>query len=114
MPVARQGQIDEAKVKRFRDQLPKVIQQIDEYYLKGGKYIGGNEDVSVADLLGVCELLQLYPVFEEDVYLNNKNVKDWMERVRKRLNPHFDDGHSITYRTREIYKTLGPKLGAKL
>ncbi|XP_045172677.2 glutathione S-transferase theta-1-like isoform X1 [Mercenaria mercenaria] len=114
MPVARQGKIDEVKVNRFKAELPKIIEHIDQYFLKDGKYIGGNDDVSVADLLGACELLQLYPVFEEDIYETNKKVKQWMERVRERLNPYFDEGHGITYRTRETYKTLGPKLGAKL
>lgn len=114
MPVAKQGKIDEAKVERFKAEIPKVIKHIDQYFLKDGKYIGGSDDISVADLLGVCELMQLYPVFEEDLYLGNPKVKDWMDRVRERLNPHFDEGHSITYRTREAYKTVGPKLGAKL
>lgn len=114
MPVARQAKIDEAKLNRFKAELPKVIKHIDEYFLKDGKYIGGADDVSVADLLGVCELTQLYPVFEEEIYNSNVKVKDWMNRVRERLNPHFDEGHAIVNRTREAYKTLGPKLGAKL
>ncbi|WAR03517.1 GSTT1-like protein [Mya arenaria] len=113
LPVARQSKIDQAKVDRFKAELPKVISHIDTYFLKDDKYIGGDE-VSVADLLGVCELMQLYPVYEEDLYLANPRVKAWMERVRERLNPHFDEGNAIVYRTREAYKKIGPSLGAKL
>ena len=113
MPVAQKRPIDEKKVARFKAELPKIIGHIDKYFLAGDDYIGGS-DVSVADLLGVCELIQLYPVYEEALYEDNPRVKAWMERVRQRLNPYFDEGHAVTYRTREAYKTVGPKLGAKL
>ena len=93
--------------------MPQVIKHIDKYFLKGQKYIGGNDDVSVADLFAVCELMQLYPVYEEEIYESNPNVKAWMTRVKERLNPHFDEGHSVTYRTRDAYKKLEPMLRGK-
>ena len=68
----------------------------------------------MADLLAVCELTQLYPVYEESVYMSNPKIASWMERVREQLNPHFDEAHSIVYRTRDAYKKLGPKLDARL
>lgn len=114
LPIAKQSKIDNKKVQRFKAELPKVITHIDEYFLRDSKFIGGSEDVSVADLLGVCELMQLYPVFEEEVYTSNPKVKAWMERVKEALNPHFDEGHAIIYRTREVYTKLGPQLGANL
>ena len=114
MPLARKGPIDQKKADRFIQDLPPVIEQIDKYFLKGQNYIGGNDDVSVADLLAVCELMQLYPVNEEAVYESNPNVKAWMLRVKERLQPHFDEGHSVTYRTRDVYKKLEPTLMAKL
>ena len=110
MPAARKEPIDQSKVDRFKADLPEVIGHIDKYFLRGNNYIGGNEDVSVADLLGVCELMQLYPVYEEEIYESNPNVKAWMQRVRERLQPHFDEGHSITYRTRKLYKQIEPSL----
>lgn len=113
MPVARNAKIDEKKVQRFKNEIPKVISHIDNYFLGDNKFIAGNE-ISVADLLGVCELLQLYPVFEEELYTSNSKVKAWIDRVRETLNPHFDEGHAITYRTRKSYEKLGPTLGAKL
>lgn len=114
MPLAKNTQIDEKKVQRFKAELPKIITHIDQYFLKDSEFIGGNEDVSVADLLGVCELLQLFPVFEDEIYTSNAKVKAWMDRVRNRLNPHFDEGQAIVYRTREAYKKVGPPLGARL
>ena len=114
MPLARKGPIDQKKADRFIQDLPPVIEQIDKYFLKGQNYIGGNDDVSVADLLAVCELMQLYPVNEEAVYESNPNVSAWMLRVKERLQPHFDEGHSVTYRTRDVYKKLKPTLMAKL
>ncbi|KAL4223753.1 Glutathione S-transferase theta-1 [Mactra antiquata] len=113
MPVARQAQIDEKKVQRFKAEIPKVINHIDQYFLGDNKFIAGDE-ISVADILGVCELMQLYPVYEEQLYTSNDKVKAWMERVRQTLNPHFDEGSAIVYRTRKAYEKLGPTLGAKL
>ena len=113
MPLATKTKIDEKKVKRFKAELPRIIQHIDQYFLKDSKFIGG-EDVSVADLLGVCELMQLFPVFEEEVYTSNPKVKTWMESVREKLQPHFDEGHAVVYRTRDAYKKIGSSLGAQL
>ncbi|KAH3877392.1 glutathione S-transferase theta-1-like isoform X3 [Dreissena polymorpha] len=113
IPVAKNEKIDEKKVQRFKAELPKVIAHIETYFLRDQKFIGG-EDISVADLLAACELMQLFPVFEEDVYESNLKIKAWMERVRTTLNPYFDEGHAITYRTRDSYKKIGPSLGAKL
>ena len=110
IPLARKEPIDQTKVDRFKADLPEVIGHIDKYFLRGHNFIGGNEDVSVADLLAVCELMQLYPVFEEEIYESNHNVKAWMLRVKARLQPHFDEGHSVTYRTRVAYKKLEPSL----
>ena len=110
IPVARKEPIDQSKVDRFKADIPQVIEHIDKYFLKGQKFIGGNDDVSVADLLGVCELMQLYPVYEEEIYESNPNIKAWMLRVKERLQPHFDEGHSITYRTRAAYKKIEPSL----
>ena len=93
--------------------MPQLIEHIDKYFLKGQKYIAGNDDISVADLLGVCELMQLYPVFEEGIYESNPNVKAWMLRVKERLQPHFDEGHSITYKTRDAFKKMEPVLTGK-
>ena len=70
-------------------------------------------DISVADILGVCELIQLYAVHEEKLYEDNPVVKAWFDRVKERLQPHFDDAHKMTYRTREMYPMIAQQL-AKL
>jgi len=112
--VARQTKIDEKKVARFKAEVPKVLAHIDKYFLAGGQFIGGGSAISVADLMGVCELTQLYPVYEEHLYLASPNIRAWMERVRDTLNPHYDEGHAIVYRTREAFAKIGPSLGAQL
>ena len=113
IPIAKQATIDWKKVDRFKNDLPQVIKHIDEYFLKDKQFIGGDK-ISVADLMAACELMQLYPIFEENIYMSNPKVVAWMGRVREELNPYFDEGHAIIYRTRESFKKLAPKLDARL
>lgn len=86
-----------------------MVKQLEKYFLHDNIYLCGR-DITLADILGVCELMQLYGVSEESIWSSNHIVKAWMDRVKERLQPHFDDAHQIIYRTREIYKTLGPQL----
>ena len=96
----------------FRHEVTKTVDYLEKVWLKDRPYLCGN-DISVADLLGICELMQLYGVHEEKFYESNATVKAWMERVKQRLQPHFDEAHTMTYRTREMYPTIVKQL-AKL
>ena len=61
-------------------------------------YLG--PDVSIADLLCVCELLQP-SIGGEDVTAGRPKLRDYMKRVQSRLNPQFDEAHKILYRARD-------------
>ena len=74
---------DAEKVKGLQDSLAKTINKIDEYFLKGKPFIAGDE-ISVADLLAYCELLN-QDVVEDDTYKCNENVNAWLKRVAAKL-----------------------------
>lgn len=80
---------DEAQLQAGRDEVKKSVKHIADYFLQDKPYISGDE-ISAADILGVCELHHLLGVEEEALYKENKRVSEWMERVKERLQPHFD------------------------
>ena len=93
--------IDQEKVRRFRAQLETTLDHIEIVFLKEQDYLAGN-DMSIADLLGVCELLQpLATGF--DVTENRPVLAAWMGRVKERLQPHFDESHSFVYKVRDRF-----------
>jgi glutathione S-transferase len=83
---------------------PPVLQALDSYWLAGRPYVAGQE-ISVADLLVACEVEQLRlldaapqgPTFEA-LTASHPRVREWLERVRQRCAPHYDDVHA-TLRT---------------
>ncbi|XP_050410538.2 glutathione S-transferase theta-1 [Patella vulgata] len=101
--------VQEKQMARFKKGLIESVGHIDKYFLGSQPFLCGDK-LSVADLLGACELMQLHAVHEESFYTDNPVVKAWIERVRNRLAPHFDDAHKIIFRTRDIYPTLKAKL----
>ncbi|CAG2209166.1 GST [Mytilus edulis] len=111
-PKALSRPVDWDKVEQFRTEVKKTVKFLENVWLKDQPFLCGQE-ISVADILGICELIQLYAVNEEYLYEENSVVKAWMDRVKERLQPHFDEAHKLTYRTRDMYPMIKEQL-AKL
>ena len=86
-----------------------MVANLESYFLKDTAYLAGNE-LTLADIFGACELMQLYGCHEEGLYEASPKVKAWMERVRKETNPYFDTAHSICYKARERFHDVISKL----
>ena len=82
--------IDQEKVKGHKKKVTEMIGDLESYFLKGKKFIGGDK-ISIADLLGVCELVQLYGCHEHGLYEKSPVVKAWVENVKQETNPHFEE-----------------------
>ena len=74
--------------------MKKGVSHISDYFLKGGKKFVTGDEVSVADLLIVCELRQLNGVNEQGLYESDPVVKAWVKRVEEAYGPHFQEGHA--------------------
>ena len=59
--------------------------------LQDRPFLAGDE-VSLADLFGVCELQQPVSV-GYDVTKNRPRLTAWLQKVKDALQPHFDDTH---------------------
>ncbi|XP_041379238.1 glutathione S-transferase theta-1-like [Gigantopelta aegis] len=113
IPQATGKPISWGKVENFRKGCSKVIHDLEKYYLKSQPFLCG-ADISMADLLGVCEWMQLYGVHEDRLFMASPLVSAWMDRVKSKTQPVFDEAHKFTYRVREVYKPQTEPPEAKL
>ncbi|XP_062606138.1 glutathione S-transferase theta-1-like [Saccostrea cucullata] len=102
IPRMRRKPIDWDKVKFYRKKVVEVVKLLDEYFLRDHLFLCGNE-IALADLLGVCEVVQLYPVCEEGLYESNPKVKAWIERVKQRLGSVYDEAHEVIFGMRGMF-----------
>ena len=80
---------DEAKLQSLREDITKALTHITDYFLQDNPYLAGDE-ISLADIIGVCEICHIEGVEEDALYTSNAKISAWISRVRKRLEPHFD------------------------
>ncbi|ESO86995.1 hypothetical protein LOTGIDRAFT_207042 [Lottia gigantea] len=101
--------VNENQLNKFKKGVKETVSSLDRYYLNGKPYLCG-DDISIADILGACELMQLRAVHEEHLYTENPTVLAWMGRVREKLNPEFDSAHKFIERTRDVYPHIKANL----
>jgi len=76
--------------------LPRVFDEL-EFMLQDGKYLQGVDEVSIADLSLVCEVIQLQvlcSVEDQKKLLGSRDrIRKWMTDVEEALSPYFGDVH---------------------
>jgi len=76
-------------------------------WLAGSNYIGGTDDITIADLLLACEVEQLCLLNAandghtmDSMLRNYSRVYSWIHRVRGRCNPrtpHYNNVHKLLW-----------------
>ncbi len=84
----------------FQAGLDKTLTHIENVFLKDHDYLCG-DDITIADLLGVCELMQPSAA-GEDIFQGHDKLRAYMDRVKLRLQPHFDEAHKYIYRLSDM------------
>merc|ERR1712150_67316 len=100
--------LDEAALKEGREAIKKSVAHLANYFLQNRQFILGDE-ISIADIIAVCELIQIEGVGEEALYTDNKIVRAWFERVKTRLQPHFDVAMERNAGIKKMYIEEGKK-----
>ena len=95
--------VNKAKLKRFQDELDVTLDKIEHIFLKENPYLCGT-DISVGDLLGICELMQPIAV-DHDVFAGRPKLEAWASRVKERLQPHFDEAHAHIMNVKDTFKS---------
>ena len=100
--------MDEGKVAETTAILKKSLDIVENYFLKDGKFIGGMDEISIADVEFIGEVTQ-YWIADYDIYKGRPNMERWMAEVQKVLAPHFDQVYQPIYEIRRA-GTLSGKL----
>lgn len=93
MPQLKGEPPNEAKVAECEIRLKRTLELLENVWLKDTSYLTGNK-ITIADLLGVCEVEQPR-MAGYDARTEYPKIAAWMERVRQDLNPHYDEAHRI-------------------
>ncbi|KAA0196350.1 Glutathione S-Transferase Theta 1 [Hyalella azteca] len=83
----------QANVDKFQTTMENVLQHFENYWLKDSKFVAGQE-ISIADILAVCELYQ--PAMAGyNVFMDHPRLAAWHELVKLELNPELDEANVI-------------------
>ena len=82
-----------------KEALLKAFDVLNDHTLRDNKFIIG-EEISVADLQALNELIQFWMVSKE-VYTGYPNIERWVADCTQALQPHLDKVSSEVYRVRE-------------
>lgn len=87
--------IDQARVSLGGKSLKVSLTKMENIYLKDTPFLSSNT-MSIADILGVCELMQATLGLGMDVSAEFPKVAKWAKLVRHTLGPElFDDAHKF-------------------
>jgi glutathione S-transferase len=101
-PMRTGKPVNKKRVANFQSELETVLNKMEQIFLHEDPYLCGS-DISIGDLLGICELWQPMTV-EHDVFAGRPKLKAWATRVEEKLQPHFDEAHKYIVKLKELYK----------
>ncbi|XP_075881600.1 glutathione S-transferase theta-2 [Nelusetta ayraudi] len=102
IPRQTGSQVDEQRVSRSLSQLEETLDQLETMFLGRQPFLCGH-DITLADLLAICELMQ--PLGGgRDVLQDRPQLQRWRSRVQSALGESFDRAHAVLYSIRERYK----------
>ena len=106
------GKVDNMRVAVAEKALTSCLDDFERMWLRDGRSYMAGEEISVADILAVCELEQP-SMAGFRVGEGRPAMAGYMERVRRDLNPHYDTHTELIYKLREQVMRGGvsPSLG---
>ena len=90
--------VSEKDEKMYTKKYLHALKMFQRVFLKEGqnRWVAGTDDITVADLQACCELEQCAAA-GFDVRVNRPVIKEYMDRVRTRMQPHYDIVHAEFY-----------------
>ncbi|KAK7933679.1 hypothetical protein WMY93_004575 [Mugilogobius chulae] len=102
IPAQTRSPVDSQVLNRSLQTLDQTLDKLESMFLRRQAFLCGS-DVSIADLLCVCELMQ--PVGgDRDVLESRPLLQRWRSRVQSAVGPAFDDAHSVLYAVRDRHR----------
>lgn len=102
LPAHSGSQVDEVRLNRALSELDDTLEKLESMFLGRQPFLCG-DDITVADLLAVCELMQ--PVAGgRDVLQRRPQLQRWRSRVQAAVGESFDQAHAVLYAVRDRRK----------
>ena len=107
-PRAKNIPVDQDKLAKAKARLEVTLNNLESTFLRDHNYLCG-DDISIGDLLCICELMQAYSV-GHDLGEGRPKLAAYLERVKQRLQPVFDESHVMVYKVRDMFAGAKPKM----
>uniref|UniRef100_UPI0037E8E218 glutathione S-transferase theta-2 n=1 Tax=Semicossyphus pulcher TaxID=241346 RepID=UPI0037E8E218 len=102
LPTQTGSQVDEVRLNRALSQLDDTMDKLESMFLRRQPFLCG-DDITLADLLAVCELMQ--PLGGgRDVLEKRPQLQGWRSRVQSAVGDSFDRAHAVLYALRDRRK----------
>ncbi|XP_017292086.1 glutathione S-transferase theta-2 [Kryptolebias marmoratus] len=102
LPAQFGAPVDKTRLKRALSELEDTLDKLESMFLRRQPFLCG-DDVTVADLLAVCELMQ--PLGGgRDILKDHPQLQRWMSRVQSAVGESFDKAHAVLYGIRDRHR----------
>ncbi|XP_070689831.1 glutathione S-transferase theta-2 [Pempheris klunzingeri] len=99
LPAQTGSPVDEGSLNRALSQLDDTLDKLESMFLRRQPFLCG-DDVTLADLLAICELMQ--PLGGgRDVLQQRPKLQLWRKRVQSAIGEPFDQAHAVLYSLRD-------------
>ncbi|KAL2092275.1 hypothetical protein ACEWY4_012073 [Coilia grayii] len=93
---------EQTRVQNALVDLNGTLDKLEDMFLKRQPFLCG-DDISLADLLAICEIMQ--PLGGgRDILQDRPKLLRWKSRVQSALKDSFDEAHTVLYRLRDKSK----------
>lgn len=99
VPAMSGAQVDEVRLGRALSQLNDTLDKLESMFLQRQPFLCG-DDITVADLLAICELMQPLGA-RRDVLKDRPQLQRWRSRVQSAVGESFDRAHTVLYGLRD-------------
>ncbi|KAG7209023.1 hypothetical protein KM043_015188 [Ampulex compressa] len=100
------------KVAEFKKRMSDCLDLIETVWLKDKPFLIGNK-ISVADILGACEIEQLR-LTGYDPKKDRPNLAAWMNRVITETSPYYQEAHAVISKVAEKQEAKGAQMQSML
>ncbi|XP_023199413.1 glutathione S-transferase theta-1-like isoform X1 [Xiphophorus maculatus] len=99
LPAQVGGPVDQRRLDQALSDLDVTLERLESMFLRRQPFLCG-DDITVADLLAVCELMQ--PLGSgRDILKDRPQLRRWRSRVQSAVGESFDDAHAVLFAVRD-------------
>ncbi|KAK5620005.1 hypothetical protein CRENBAI_003715 [Crenichthys baileyi] len=102
LPAQFGAQVDQDRLERALLELDATLDKLESMFLRRQPFLCG-DDITVADLLAICELMQ--PLGSgRDILKDRPQLQHWRSRVQSALGESFDEAHAVLFAVRDRWR----------